>query len=53
MGMSAFSASKFFAERGLTRRLVALWFYEDRLHVLHVEYKQTLLARYRYRLERR
>lgn len=38
-----------YAERGLARRRVALWFYEDRLHV---EYKQTMLARYRYRLER-
>ena len=38
-----------YAERGLARRRVALWFFEDRLHV---EYKQTLLARYRYRLER-
>jgi transposase InsO family protein/transposase len=38
-----------YAERGLTRRRVTLWFFEDRLHV---EYKQTLLARYRYRLDR-
>ena len=38
-----------YAERGLTRRRVTLWFYEDRLHV---EYKQTLLARYSYRLDR-
>lgn len=38
-----------YAEHGLARRRVALWFYEDHLHV---EYKQTLLARYRYRLER-
>jgi transposase InsO family protein len=37
-----------YAERGLARRRVALWFYEDRLHV---EYKQTLLARYHYRLK--
>ncbi|HFQ94696.1 MAG TPA: hypothetical protein ENK32_11840 [Anaerolineae bacterium] len=39
-----------YAERGLARRRVTLWFYQDRLHV---EYQQTLLARYRYRLERR
>ena len=38
-----------YAERGMARRRVTLWFYEDRLHV---EYKQTLLARYRYRLDR-
>lgn len=38
-----------YAERGLTRRRVSVWFYEDRLHV---EYKQTLLARYHYHLER-
>jgi hypothetical protein len=39
-----------YAERGLARRRVTLWFYQDRLHV---EYQQTLLARYRCRLERR
>ena len=38
-----------YGERGLARRRVTLWFFEDHLHV---EYKQTLLARYRYRLER-
>jgi hypothetical protein len=37
-----------YAERGLAQRRVTLWFYEDRLHV---EYKQTLLARYNYRLK--
>jgi hypothetical protein len=39
-----------YAERGLARRRVTLWFYQDRLHV---EYQQTLLARYHYRLDRR
>jgi putative transposase len=39
-----------YAERGLARQRVTLWFYQDRLHV---EYQQTLLARYRYRLEHR
>ena len=38
-----------YAERGLTQRRVTAWFFEDRLHV---EYRQTLLARYHYRLER-
>lgn len=38
-----------YAEGGRARRRVALWFFEDRLQV---EYQQTLLARYRYRLER-
>jgi putative transposase len=38
-----------YAERGLSRRRVTLWFYQDRLHV---EYRQTLLARYHYRLQR-
>lgn len=38
-----------YAERGLTRRRVSVWFYQDRLHV---EYQQTLLARYRYHLDR-
>jgi hypothetical protein len=38
-----------YAERGLSKRRVTLWFYEDRLHV---EYKRTLLARYHYRLKR-
>ena len=38
-----------YAERGLAHRRVTLWFYQDRLHV---QYRQTLLARYHYRLER-
>jgi len=38
-----------YAERGLTHRRVAIWLYQDRLHV---EYQQTLLARYHYRLDR-
>ncbi|MCZ7673740.1 MAG: DDE-type integrase/transposase/recombinase [Chloroflexi bacterium] len=38
-----------YAERGLSQRRVTLWFYQDRLHV---EYRQTLLARYHYRLQR-
>lgn len=38
-----------YAERGLTRRRVSIWLYENRLHV---EYQQTLLARYHYRLDR-
>jgi hypothetical protein len=37
-----------YAERGLSKRRVTLWFYQDRLHV---EYQQTLLARYHYRLQ--
>ncbi|MFN2233586.1 MAG: helix-turn-helix domain-containing protein, partial [Anaerolineales bacterium] len=37
-----------YAERGLSKRRVTLWFYQDRLHV---EYRQTLLARYHYRLQ--
>jgi putative transposase len=39
-----------YAQHGLTRRRVAVWFYQDRLHV---EYQQTLLARYSYRFDRR
>jgi hypothetical protein len=35
---------------GLTHRRVAVWFYQDHLHV---EYQQTLLARYHYRFDRR
>ncbi len=35
--------------RGRARRRVAIWLYQDRLHV---EYQQTLLARYHYRLDR-
>lgn len=38
-----------YAERGLTRRRVAVWFYQDRLHV---EYQQSLLARYHCNLDR-
>lgn len=38
-----------YAERGLSQRRVTLWFYQDRLHV---EYQQTLLARYHCRLQR-
>lgn len=38
-----------YAERGLTRRRVAVWFYQDRLHV---EYQQSLLARYQCNLDR-
>lgn len=38
-----------YAERGLTRHRVAVWFYQDRLHV---EYQQTLLARYHGHLDR-
>jgi len=38
-----------YAERGLSRRRVTIWFYQDRLHV---EYRHTLLARYHYRLQR-
>jgi hypothetical protein len=32
-----------YAERGLARKRVAVWIYEGRLHI---EYQQTLLARY-------
>jgi len=39
-----------YAERGLSKHRVTLWFYQDRLHV---EYRQTLLARYHYHLPRR
>jgi hypothetical protein len=38
-----------YAERGLAKRRVAVCIYEDRLHV---EYHQTLLARYACRLDR-
>lgn len=38
-----------YAERGLSRRRVAIWFYQDRLHIA---YQQTLLAQYQYRLQR-
>lgn len=38
-----------YAERGLARQRVAVWIYEGHLHV---EYRQTLLARYTCRLDR-
>lgn len=38
-----------YVERGLSQRRGTLWFYQDRFHV---EYRQTLLARYHYRLQR-
>jgi len=38
-----------YAERGLSQRRVTLWFYQDHLHV---EHRQTPLARYHYRLQR-
>jgi hypothetical protein len=39
-----------YAERGLARKRVAVWIYEGRLHI---EYQQTLLARYLCRIDRR
>ncbi len=39
-----------YAERGLAKQRVAVWIYEDRLHI---EYRQNLLARYACRLDRR
>jgi hypothetical protein len=39
-----------YAERGLARQRVAIWLFQDRLHI---EYQQTLLARYQYRLDRK
>jgi transposase InsO family protein len=39
-----------YAERGLARKRVAIWLYEGRLHI---EYQQTLLARYAYRYDRK
>lgn len=39
-----------YAERGLAKKRVAIWLYQDRLHV---EYQQTLLARYQYRFNRK
>ncbi len=39
-----------YAERGLAKQRVAIWLYQDRLHI---EYQQTLLARYQYRLNRK
>jgi transposase InsO family protein len=38
-----------YAERGLARQRVAIWLYQDRLHV---QYQQTLLARYACRFDR-
>lgn len=38
-----------YAERGLARQRVAVWIYEDRLHI---EYRQTLLAHYLCRVDR-
>jgi len=39
-----------YAERGLAKQRVAIWLYQDRLHI---EYQQTLLARYQYRFNRK
>jgi hypothetical protein len=39
-----------YAERGLARHRVAVWIYENRLHI---EYQQTLLARYQSKIDRR
>jgi hypothetical protein len=39
-----------YAEAGLARQRVAIWLYEGRLHI---EYQQTLLARYHYRYDRK
>jgi transposase len=39
-----------YAERGLAKHRVAVWIYENRLHV---EYQQTLLARYQSKIDRR
>jgi len=39
-----------YAERGLAKRRVAVWIYEDRLHI---EYRQQMLAGYACRLDRR
>ncbi len=46
------SVQRFFiyAERGLAKKRVAVWLYQDRLHV---EYQHTVLARYQYRLDRK
>jgi putative transposase len=38
-----------YAERGLARQRVSVWLYEGRLHI---EYQQTMLARYAYRYDR-
>ncbi len=39
-----------YAERGLARQRVSVWLYEGRLHI---EYQQTMLARYAYRYDRK
>lgn len=39
-----------FAHRGLARQRVAVWIYEDRLHI---EHQQTVLVRYKATLDRR
>jgi hypothetical protein len=39
-----------YAERGLARQRVSVWLYEGRLHI---EYQQTMLARYAYQYERK
>ena len=46
------SVQRFFiyAERGLARHRVAIWIYQNRLHI---EHQQTLLARYSCRLDRK
>ena len=38
-----------YAERGLSKKRVAVWIYKDRLHV---EYEQTLLAKYHCKVDR-
>jgi transposase InsO family protein len=39
-----------YAERGLARQRVSIWLYEGRLHI---EYEKTLVARYKYRANRK
>ena len=39
-----------YAERGLAKQRVSVWLYQDQLHI---EYQQTLLARYQYRFNRK
>lgn len=39
-----------YAERDLARRRVAVWIYQDRLHI---EFQQTLLSRYQCKIDRR
>ena len=39
-----------YAERGLARQRGSVWLYEGRLHI---EYQQTMLARYAYRYDRK